>query len=199
MQTIEFMYDFGSPNAYLVHKVLPAIAERCGAKLTYVPILLGGVFKATNNQSPMQAFGDVKNKLAYQRIESQRFINRHNIPFKMNPGFPIMTLGLMRGAVFARGKPWESKYIDAVFDAMWVNEKRMDDPDVIVDVLTQAGLEAQTIMQATQSPSVKGRLVSETSEAVERGTFGSPTLFVGDHMFFGKDSLVDLEHTLTGS
>ena len=120
MQNIEFMYDFGSPNAYLVHKVLPALAERNGATVTYVPILLGGVFKATDNQSPMQTYSRVKGKLAYQAREIERFITRHGIKYHMNPHFPVNTIGIMRGTVYAQGKPREMDYVNAVYKAMWV-------------------------------------------------------------------------------
>lgn len=196
MKTIEFLYDFGSPNAYLVHKVLPAMAARFGADVTYKPILLGGVFKATNNQSPMQAFADVKGKLRYQMIETQRFVDRHAIPYVFNPHFPVMTIAIMRGAVYAQGKPWAGRYIDAVFDAMWADGKKMDAPDVIKAVLDTAGLPAQEIMAATQSPNVKQGLVDATAAAVARGVFGSPTMFLGDAMYFGKDSLDDLQYAL---
>ncbi len=195
---IEFLYDFGSPNAYLVHKVLPALATRCGAEVKHVPILLGGVFKATNNQSPMQAFGGVTGKLAYQQRELARFFERHGLDFTFNPHFPVMTIGVMRGAVYAQGKAWEQAYTDAVFDAMWVAGEKMDDPAVIARVLADADLPAQEIMAATQTPEVKQGLIETTAAAVARGVFGAPTIFAGDEMFFGKDALGDLEWHLTG-
>lgn len=197
MQDIEFLYDFGSPNAYLVHKVLPDLARRTGAALTYTPILLGGVFKATGNRSPMISFQDVKGKLTYQTREIERFVARHGIKYHMNPHFPLNTIAIMRGAVHARGKPWESKYIDAIFDAIWVHGQEMDDADVIADVLTEAGLPTAGIMGATQDPQIKQGLIENTETAVSRGVFGSPTMFAGDEMFFGKDSLPDLEYELT--
>jgi len=196
MQTIELIYDFGSPNAYLMHKVLPGLAQRAGAELRYTPVLLGGIFKETNNQSPFQAFANVKFKLNYMTTEIQRFIARHDVAFQMNPHFPVMTIGVMRGAVFAQGKPWEQTYIDTVFDAIWVHGKKMDDPAVIAQVLSAADLPAQDIMAATQTPDVKQGLIDLTAGAVARQVFGAPTMFVGDEMFFGKDSLSDLEYTL---
>ncbi|MCA0873364.1 2-hydroxychromene-2-carboxylate isomerase [Seohaeicola saemankumensis] len=199
MQNIEFLYDFGSPNAYLVHKVLPGLAERYGASVTYVPILLGGVFKATDNQSPIQAFANVKGKLAYQAREIERFVTRHGIKYHMNPHFPVNTIGIMRGAVYSRGKPWEGTYIDAIYNAMWIHGQKMDDTDVIADVLETAGLPYTEILAATQDAEVKQGLIDATSAAVARGTFGSPTLFLGDEMFFGKDSLPELEHYLSGA
>lgn len=193
MQEIEFLYDFGSPNAYLVHKALPALAARHGATVRTLPILLGGVFKATNNQSPMQAFAGVTGKLAYQRREIARFMSRHGIDFAMNPHFPVMTIGVMRGAVFSQGKDWESKYLNTVFDALWVHGDKMDDPATIARVLTAAGLPADQIMAATQTDPVKQGLIDATGAAVARGVFGAPTMFVGDEMFFGKDALGDLD------
>lgn len=198
-QEIQFLYDFGSPNAFLVHKVLPDVAQRTGAELTYVPVLLGGIFKATQNQSPVQAFGGVKGKLDYIRVETTRFVQRHGLKFHWNPNFPVMTIGVMRGAIYAQGKDWEQRYLDTVFDAMWVNGKKMDEPDVIAEALNDAGLPASEIMSATQTDAVKQGLIDNTSAAVARGAFGSPTMFLGDEMFFGKDSLSDLEWVLARS
>lgn len=196
-QEIDFLYDFGSPNAFLVHKVLPALAHRHGAVVRNLPILLGGVFKATNNQSPMQAFAGVAGKLSYQNAEIARFVKRHGLAFRMNPHFPVNTIGIMRGAVHSMGKPWETRYMDTVFDAMWIAGEKMDDPGVIARVLSAAGLPSDEIIAATQQDAVKQGLIDATSAAVARGVFGSPTMFVGDEMFFGKDSLGDLEWVLS--
>lgn len=193
MSTIEFYYDFGSPNAFLAHKVLPDLAARHGADVSYRPMLLGGVFKATNNQSPMQAFAGVTGKLDYQRREIARFVARHGLTFQMNPHFPVMTIAVMRGAIYAQGKDWDSGYIDAVFDAMWVHGDKMDDPAVIGAVLDKAGLPGAEIVEATQDGAVKQGLVAATERAVARGVFGAPTMFAGDEMFFGKDSLDSLD------
>lgn len=193
---IEFLYDFGSPNAYLVHRVLPDLARRTGANLRYTPILLGGVFKATGNLSPMMAFRDVKGKLTYQAREIERFVARHGIKYHMSPHFPVVTLTAMRGAVYAQTKPWEGRYIDAVFDAMWIHGQKLDDIDVIADVLDDARLPRDEILDATQDPAVKQALIERTENAVSRGVFGAPSMFVGDELFFGKDSLPDLEYEL---
>jgi 2-hydroxychromene-2-carboxylate isomerase len=193
MADIEFYYDFGSPNAYFVHKVLPGIAKQSGRTLVYRPILLGGVFKATNNQPPMMAFKDVDHKLDYMRVEIARFVKRHAVPFQFNPHFPVMTIATMRGAVFAQGKPWEKSYIETVFDAVWVQGKKMDDPEVIGPVLGAAGLPVDEIFAATQDPGIKSELANLTAAAVARKVYGSPTMFVGDEMFFGKDSIDDLK------
>ncbi|MEL7098440.1 MAG: 2-hydroxychromene-2-carboxylate isomerase [Pseudomonadota bacterium] len=195
---ITYIYDFASPNGYFVHKVLPRIAEKHGATLTYRPALLGGIFKATNNQAPMMAFSNVTGKLAYQRLEIQRFIERHGLSFTWNPAFPINTLPLMRAAVFAEGKPWKQSYIDAVMDAMWLDAKDMGKPDVIGQVLTDAGLPVEEVMAATQDAGVKAQLAELTDAAVARGVFGLPTMFIEDEMFFGKDSLDDLDWRLGG-
>lgn len=197
MPTIEYLYDFASPNAFLVHRVLPRIAANHWATVSYVPVLLGGLFKATNNQSPMAAFANVQGKLNYQGLEMRRFCQRHGVEFTMNPAFPINTLPLMRAATFARGKPWEGDYIEAVFSAMWEDEQNMGDPKTIQKVLNDAGLPAKDIIEATGLPDVKGKLIAETEAAVERGVFGAPTMFLGDEMFFGKDSLDDLDWRLS--
>jgi len=196
MKNIDFIYDFGSPNAYLVHKVLPGIAARHGACVRYCPILIGGVFKATNNQPPLMAFSGVMHKIDYIRLEIDRFIRRYDVPFRFNPHFPVMTIAVMRGAVFAQGKDWEQTYTDTVFDALWLHGRKMDDPDVIAAELTKADLPAAEIMAATQIPDIKEKLAEFTAAAVARKVFGAPTMFFGDEMFFGKDALDDLDWAL---
>ncbi|HXY89033.1 MAG TPA: 2-hydroxychromene-2-carboxylate isomerase [Xanthobacteraceae bacterium] len=193
---VEFHFDFGSPNAYLSHAVLPEIERRTGAKFTYVPVLLGGVFKATNNLSPMAAFKDVKNKLAYQQLEIKRFIEKHGIRFRMNPFFPVNTLTVMRGAIAAEEEGVLRKYVDAVFRDMWEEPKKMGDPEVIRAALDACGLPGVRILERTQEPAVKERLAKNTEASVARGTFGSPTFFVGDEIFFGKDRLRDVEEEI---
>lgn len=198
MPVIEYIYDFGSPNAYLVNKVLPDLAARCGAELIYSPALLGGIFKAIGNQSPMEAFAHLPTKSAYQKHQMERFIRQNAIPFQRNPHFPVNTISLMRGAAYATGKPWEKDYREAVFDSMWLNAKLMSDPEVFGSVLSEAGLPADDILTAIQTPEVKADLMERTSAAIERGVFGIPTMLVGDEMFFGKDSLHELEVHLKG-
>ena len=194
---LDFIFDFGSPNAYLSWKVLPAILERTGAELNLIPCLLGGIFKATNNQSPMQAFGGVRNKLAYEMLETQRFVARHGLSaYRMNPHFPVNTLLIMRGLVAARRAGVGEAYAAAVLTAMWEDGRKMDDPAVVAEVLGAAGLDAEAILAATQDPEVKAELVANTEAAVERGAFGIPTFYVGDEMFFGKDRLGQVEEAL---
>ena len=198
-KSVEFIFDFGSPNAYLAHKVLPGILERTGASLVITPCLLGGIFKATNNQPPMLAFGEVKGKMEYERLEMTRFIKKHGLTrFAMNPHFPVNTLLLMRGAVFADMEGFAGTYLEAGLKAMWEDGQKMDDPDVFVSVLTAAGLDGKAILDATQNPDVKAKLAANTDAAVARGVFGIPSFFVGDELFFGKNTLPEIEALLAG-
>lgn len=197
MKTIEFLYDFGSPNAFLVHQMLPDIAGRYGAQVMWCPVLLGGVFKETNNQAPMITFAEVAGKNEYLRVELDRFVERHALRFSWNPHFPVNTLAVMRGAVFASGKPWERTYVATVFQAMWVDGRDMSDTPTISEVLSAAGLPTEDILAATSNASVKGQLVEATTQAVSRGVFGAPTMFLDGEMFFGKDALSDLEWRLS--
>ncbi len=194
MTTLEFHFDFGSPNAYLSHRVLPAIEQRIGAKFTYVPILLGGVFKLTSNRSPGEAFSGIRNKLDYERLETKRFVERHGLAeFRWNPHFPVNTLALMRGAVAAQGLAVFEPYVDAMFRAMWAEGRAMADPAVFAEAMRAAGLPADDIIERSSSPEVKQALVDSTARSVERGTFGAPTFFVDDAIYFGKDRLRDVE------
>ena len=194
MTKVEFHFDFGSPNAYLAHVVVPEVERRTGVKFEYVPILLGGVFKLTNNRSPAEKLADIKNRLEYEQIEMRRFSRRHGITqFTWNPFFPVNTLLTMRGAVAAQMDGVFDRYVDAVFKAMWAEPKKMDDPEVAAAALQQAGLDGGRLMARTQEPEVKERLLKNTEASVARGTFGSPTFFVGEEIFFGKDRLRDVE------
>jgi 2-hydroxychromene-2-carboxylate isomerase len=194
---VEFHFDFGSPNAYFCHKVIPGIEARTGAILHYVPVLLGGVFKLTNNQAPMLQFKDIKNKNEYGRLEIQRFIKKHKLTaFKMNPHFPVNTVQIMRGAVLAARDGYLDKYAPAVFHHMWEAPKKMDDSDVIKAALTESGLDGAGILTGIQAQDVKDLLMANTENSVARGNFGSPTFFVGNEMFFGKDRLGDVEEEI---
>lgn len=194
---VEFHFDFGSPNAYLSHLVIPAIEERTGVKFEYVPILLGGVFKATGNASPAVTLQGIKNKGEYQGIETQRFLAKHNITtYNRNPFFPVNTLQIMRGAVFAKNTDYFEKYVDEVYRHMWSEPKKMDGADVIQAALEESGLPVAEIMNGIQEQSVKQTLIDNTERSVERGTFGSPTFYVENEIFFGKDKLVDVEEEI---
>ena len=197
MGAVEFHFDFGSPNAYLAHLVVPEIEKRTGAKFEYVPILLGGVFKLTNNRSPAESMRGIKNRLEYEELERQRFVRRHAITrFSFNPFFPVNTLLIMRGAVAAQLEGVFDRYVDEVFRHMWAEPKKMDDPEVVRAALGQSGLNAAALLARMQEPAVKERLLKNTEASVARGAFGSPTFFVGSELFFGKDRLRDVEEEL---
>ncbi len=195
--TAEFLFDFGSPNAYLCHKVLPAIEARSGVRFTYVPILLGGLFKLANNRSPMEAFADIPNKRAYDARDLQRFVQKHGLTaFRMNPHFPVNTLKIMRGACAAQALGCLAPYVDAMYAAMWEQGRNMADDTEIAAVLTAAGLDAAAIVAKSQDPEVKAALLAGTERAHARGAFGSPSFFVGDELWFGKERLRDVEEAL---
>jgi 2-hydroxychromene-2-carboxylate isomerase len=197
---VRFLFDFGSPNAYLSHRVIPAIEARTGARFTYAPVLLGGVFKATGNRSPMEAFGGIRHKLAYEARETQRFVARHRLTkYAMNPHFPVNTLLIMRGAVASRTLGLFEAYVEAVFVAMWEHGLKMDDPAVVAAALDGAGLPAQALLASAQDPAVKARLATDTAAAVDQGVFGLPSFFVGEEMWFGKDRLRDVEEAIAGA
>jgi 2-hydroxychromene-2-carboxylate isomerase len=199
MRSVEFHFDFGSPNAYLSHLVIPGIERRTGAKFIYMPILLGGVFKLTNNRSPAESLAGIRNKPEYQRLETARFLRRHAITrFAPNPFFPVNTLVLMRGAIAARRIGIFERYVDEIYRHMWAEPKKLDDPNVLRAALAESGLDAETILALVQTQEVKDELLANTQRSVERGTFGSPTFFVGDEIYFGKDRLREIEEGITG-
>ena len=193
----EFLFDFGSPNAYLSHLLIPGVEQRTGVRFKYVPVLLGGVFRLTNNKSPIESFAGIKNKPEFQRLEMRRFLKRHNISaFKMNPFFPVNTLQLMRGAVAAETEGVFMPYVDAMFRFMWAEPRKMDDPEIVRASLREARLDADLLLRRVQEDEVKARLLENTQRAVDRGVFGSPSFFVGDELFFGKDQLRDVEEEI---
>jgi 2-hydroxychromene-2-carboxylate isomerase len=194
---VEFHFDFGSPNAYLAHCVIPAIEKRTGVAFSYVPVLLGGVFKATGNVSPAVSLRGIKNKPEYEALETRRFLAQHGITrFAFNPHFPVNTLQIVRGAVAARRLGCFARYVDEVFAHMWAAPKKMDDPEVIRAALLASGLPAGELLARAADPDVKQELIANTERSVARGAFGSPTFFVGDEMFFGKDRLRDVEEEI---
>ena len=200
MKKVEFHFDFGSPNAYLSHLVIPEIEKRTGSKFEYVPVLLGGVFKLTHNRSPAESLAGIKNKPQYERLETTRFIRRHGITkFQSNPFFPVNTLMIMRGAVAARALGVFERYVDEIYRHMWAEPKKMDDPNIVRAVLEAAGFDCARWFEMIQTPAVKEELLRNTERSVERGTFGSPTFFVDGEIFFGKDRLRDVEEMIVGS
>ena len=197
MVKVEFHFDFGSPNAYLSHLVIPDITRRTGVEFAYVPILLGGVFKLTNNRSPAESLAGIRNKPEYEQLEMSRFVQRHRITrFQFNPFFPVNTLTLMRGAIAARSLGVFDRYVDEMFRHMWADPKKMDDPGVLRAALEESGLDAERLVALVQTREVKDELLANTERSVARGTFGAPTFFVGDEIFFGKDRLREVEERI---
>jgi 2-hydroxychromene-2-carboxylate isomerase len=195
--SVEFHFDFGSPNAYLAHRVIPAIEARTGVTFRYVPVLLGGVFKATGNASPAVSMRGIKNKPEYAGIEMRRFVARHGIDdFRSNPHFPVNTLQVMRGVIAAKRAGCFERYVNEVYRHMWSDPKKMDAPDVIRAALEESDLPVEALLEGMQEPAVKQKLIANTEDSVARGVFGSPSFFVGDELFFGKDTLEDVEREI---
>jgi 2-hydroxychromene-2-carboxylate isomerase len=192
MKTFDFIYDFGSPNVYLMHKIMDQIEERAGAKANYVPVLLGGIFKLTENKPPLVQFDGIRGKIEYERRVMHRFIEKYDIPFQFNPHFPVMTTAVMRGALFAQDKDYYAQYLDVVFDAIWQHGLKMDDPEVVENTLESADLPAVEIIAGAQTDAIKKGLFATTQVAADRGAFGAPMVFVGDEPFFGKDSIDEM-------
>ena len=198
-QNPQFMFDFGSPNAFLSHEAIPAIEKRTGVKFDYVPILLGGIFKATNNKSPAETLAGVKNKREFHALETERFVKRFQVQtYVMNPFFPVNTLNLMRAAIAAQLEGVFETYVEAAFHHMWRQPKKMDDPEVAVKALNSSGLDGAKLLARAHEGEVKAKLIANTQDAVDRGAFGSPTFFVGKEMFFGKEQLREVEEMATG-
>lgn len=197
-KSLEFIFDFGSPNAYLAMQVLPALLERTGAELIITPCLLGGIFKATGNRAPMVQYADAPAKLAYEHLELRRFIERHDLTkFRLNPHFPVNTLLIMRGAIVAGEEGRLGTYVEAVNRAMWEEGLKMDDPSVAAAFLSDNGFDGPALLARTQEADIKAKLAANTDDAVARGVFGIPTFFVSDAMFFGKDRLGQVEAALS--
>ena len=186
-RTVEFFFDFGSPTSYLAWTQLPRLCAEAGAALVYRPMLLGAVFKATGNVSPVS----VPAKGRWMQQDLARWVQRHGASFTMNPHFPINTLTLMRGAVAMQlQQPADfERYVEVVYRAMWQQPCNLGDAAVLAQVLQGAGFDAEALLALTQQAEVKARLVANTEEAVARGVFGAPTMFVGEQMFFGQDRL----------
>ena len=196
---IEFLFDFGGPNSWFVHRAIPAIEAAGKAKFRYVPVLLGGLFKATGNKPPMMTYGHVTAKVIYDRLEMDRFMVHHGITgFTFNPHFPVNTLLAMRGAVAAEQLGCAPAYREAMYAALWQDGLKLDDPEIWAEVLAKAGLDVAALDAAVQDDAVKSALAASTQRAVERGAFGVPTFFLGDEMWFGKDRLRDVVEAAIG-
>jgi 2-hydroxychromene-2-carboxylate isomerase len=189
---VEFLFDVGSPNAYLAYARLPGIVGRTGATVLWTPMLLGGVFKATGNQAP----GEVPAKGDYVQLETTRFVARYGIPYQRNPDFPINTLALMRGAVSHQMDGDFDAYMKLIFEAMWVHPQKLDDEAVLKSVLTEGGFDWDEFCDRIGRQAVKDRLRANTEDAAARGVFGAPSFFVGEELFFGQDRLDWVEEML---
>jgi 2-hydroxychromene-2-carboxylate isomerase len=193
-RTLEFYFDYGSPYSYLADTQVEAIAKRTGAELVRKPMLLGGVFKSTGNSSPAEQ----PQKSKWSAFDMPMWAKHYGVPFQRNPFFPVNTLALMRGATVAQIDGVFAKYHPAMFKAMWVDGRNLNDIKEVVAVLAAAGLDAQKIGNRIQDQDVKDRLKATTDEAVSRGVFGAPTSFVDGMMFFGNDRLPFVEMALKG-
>lgn len=191
-KSIDVYFDFGSPATYLAWTQLPALAQRNNATINWKPMLLGGVFKATGNQSPVT----IPAKGRYTLVDLTRFARAYGVPFEFNPHFPINTLQLMRAATGYVNTPRFEDFLSVIFTALWVDKQNLNDLDVLAKVLTEAEFDPAEVLALCNSPEVKERLKQTTEEAVSRGIFGAPTCFVGDEMFFGQDRLDWVEKAL---
>ncbi len=192
-KTIEFYFDFGSPTAFLAYKRLIQLQGQYGAKIKFKPILLGGVFKETGNMSPIM----IPLKGQYMgRFDLPRFAKRYGVDFNHNPNFPINTLYLMRGYIAASKMQKSTEYLEAVFNAMWIDQKNMGDIAIVKDTLIAAGINADELLSAANDADVKSELIEATEAAVKRGIFGAPTMFIGEEMYFGQDRLDFVEEEL---
>ncbi|HRD29281.1 MAG TPA: 2-hydroxychromene-2-carboxylate isomerase [Caulobacter sp.] len=194
-KTLEFLFDVGSPTTYLAHKRMPGLIERTGAEVIYVPVLLGGIFKATGNASPVM----VPAKGVYMGADMARFAKKFGVTLNMNPHFPINTLPMMRMLAGLVGEDPFPRVVDTLFDAMWKGRKQMGDPAVVDEVLTKAGFDAAALMALAETPGAKDALKTNTEAAIARGAFGAPTFFVDHEMFFGQDRLDWVEEALLAS
>ena len=195
--TIEFVFDFASPNSYLAYRALPSILERTGARLVINPCLLGGIFKATGNVAPGIAFAALNGNLDYEMLEFRRFIAKHRLDkFRFNPNFPVNSLMLMRGYIAAREAGVEDGYLEMGLEGLWEEGLKLDDREVLARRIDSAGLDSASLLAAAQTDRVKLKLADNTAAAVARGVFGVPTFFVGDDMFFGKDRLGQVEEAV---
>ena len=189
---LEFFFDYVSPFSYLANSRLPALVERTGAELVYRPFFLGGVMQATGNQPPATLPARAK----YMPADIARWVRRYGVPFRFNSSFPMNTLHAMRGALAAQEQGTFAAYHEALFRAAWAEPVNLGDVAVLRDVIAKAGLDAERLIARASADQTKERLKANTAEAVLRGAFGAPTLFVGDEMFFGNDRLDFVEEAL---
>ena len=195
-KTIELIFDFVSPNAYLVWQPLRALAARQGAQIEITPAFLGGMHKLTGNAPPFIRDAEVKGKNAYASLEMQRFIAKHRLHrFKMNPRFPFNSINLLRMLESLQGDD-QIEFIEALMPAIWEEGLDVTDAGALAAVLTRAGFDAESLVAKAQDPTIKQAVIDHTEKAVERGAFGIPTFFIGTEMFFGKERLGQIEEML---
>lgn len=197
---VAFHFDFGSPNCFIAHLLIPQIEEKYDAKFNYVPVLLGGIFRATGNQAPGLTYAGIENKLRYERRDMIRFLERHGIAdqYARNPYFPVNTLQLMRGCFAAQRLGVFEAYVEHAFRGMWQFKQNLGDPEVLANWLNEGGIDADAIMTLSQDPDIKAELMASTEMAVKAGDFGAPTFHYDGEMYFGKDRIRDLEQHLAG-
>jgi 2-hydroxychromene-2-carboxylate isomerase len=198
-RVFEFVFDVGGPNSYLAHKVLPQFCADNDVEVTYTPILLGGIFKATGNSAPMMRYADAPAKLAYEQLEFTRFVKAHNIRFRMNPHFPVNSLLIMRSLVAAKRDGGYMSAVDAMMRGLWEDGLNLAQPDTLAKAFDDSGLDGQALVALADDPDVKAELVANTEAAVSRGVFGVPTFFVGEEIFWGKERLGQVAAALAKS
>ena len=194
MKTFDFYFDFGSLASYLAHTQLPKMFTETGASANLLPMLLGGVFQATGNSSPMT----VPAKGRYVFVDFKRYADGYGVPLNTNPHFPIITTTLMRmvTALQMHNDPRIQNFRDAVFQAIWVDSLNLNDPVIVGQMLTDAGFDAAALLAMANDQATKDQLKAVTMKAVERGVFGAPTFFVGEEMFWGQDRIEQVKAAL---
>jgi 2-hydroxychromene-2-carboxylate isomerase len=192
---VDFIFDFASPNAYLCHKAIQNLEKTHDIKFNYIPCLLGGIMKLSNNQPPMVTLADIPNKLKYEFDTAfNRFMKEHNIKkFKMNEHFPVNTISLIRGAIVAQKNDFFESYVEIVLSGLWEQSLKLDTPEALHELLNNNDCYPDLVIEGIAKDEIKAELIANTSEAVEKGAFGIPTFFVENEMFYGKDSLRELK------
>ena len=192
---VDFIFDFASPNAYLCHKAIQNLKKTHDIKFNYIPCLLGGIMKLSNNQPPMVTLADIPNKLKYEFDTAfNRFMKEHNITkFKMNEHFPVNTISLIRGAIVAQKNDFFESYVEIVLSGLWEQSLKLDTPEALHELLNNNDCYPDLVIEGIAKDEIKAELIANTSEAVEKGAFGIPTFFVENEMFYGKDSLRELK------
>ena len=195
---VDFIFDFASPNAYLCHKAIQNIEKTHDIKFNYIPCLLGGIMKLSNNQPPMITLAEIPNKSKYEFDTAfNRFMKEHNITkFKMNEHFPVNTISLIRGAIVAQKNDFFDSYVEIVLSGLWEQSLKLDSPEALHELLTKNDCDADQVIEGIAKDEIKAELIANTSEAVEKGVFGAPSLLVNNELFFGKETLQDVEELL---